>query len=55
MTLGKEHMSLHVKEQGELMSYKNQSKELNQEERHSRQQGEMAKKYVPVVTVLKHT
>lgn len=27
----KEHMSLHVKKQGELMSNKNQRKELNEE------------------------
>lgn len=33
MTLSKEHMSLQVKKQGELMSYRNQRKELNEEEK----------------------
>lgn len=33
MTLRKEHMSLHVKKQGELISHKNQRKELNEEKK----------------------
>lgn len=33
MTLRKEHTSLHMKKQGEFMSYRNQRKELNEEEK----------------------
>lgn len=49
-------MSLQVKKQGELMSYMNQRKEVNEEEKGTVGNKERwQKKHVTVAGVLKHT